>query len=90
MSEPLPLSHCTACGYPLNGAFDTEGDRHVPKEGDFSICIECGAVMVYRADQTLRAMTTREWGRLKADERQEIERAQSLIDTVKMHRTDHK
>ena len=83
MSEPfgarLPLSHCTDCGTELNGAFDTRAGHHVPKEGDLSVCIQCGNPMVYRADQTLRAMTALEWAVLKREQRMEVEHAQAQV-----------
>jgi hypothetical protein len=78
----LPVSYCDDCGAELDGAFDANLTGHMPKEGDYSVCIECGNPMVFRADQTLRAMTQREWDALKAEERREFARLQAGVDAV--------
>lgn len=37
-----------------------EGEDAIPQEGDTSICMNCGQVLTYRADLTLRKMTATE------------------------------
>lgn len=82
MSERLPLSHCTQCDAELDGGYDSSGEGSVPKEADISVCINCGNVMVYRADQTLRKMTAKEWATLEPDDRRQIERAQAVAEKL--------
>jgi hypothetical protein len=77
--ERLPLSYCTACDHELDGATYAGQGGRVPTEGDYTVCIYCGNAMVYRADQTLRAVTLSEWVHLKAHERAAIERAQAVV-----------
>lgn len=46
-----PTSRCPACGYVIDRASSVEGDA-TPTPGDFSVCMDCGAVL--RFDAALR------------------------------------
>ena len=63
-----PLTHCPNCQTPMNAA---TGDGH-PKEGDFSLCIECAALLTYRADLTVRPTTRAELLRLDPRDRMQL------------------
>lgn len=52
----LPPSACPACGDILTAA-DAAGVRERPIEGDFSLCLSCGAVNIFGDGLQLRAMT---------------------------------
>jgi hypothetical protein len=86
-SSRVPTSYCADCGKELDGATYTAAPGHVPKEGDFSVCIYCGCAMVYRADQTLRALTAIEWAALKDDERATLDRYQDTVQRLTFART---
>jgi len=44
--KPLPRGSCPLCGYVFDAASDCYGkDR--PKPGDLSLCLSCGAVLVF-------------------------------------------
>lgn len=45
---------CGRCGHVHNAASHLEDETLVPKTGDISICIECTAVHVLKADNTWR------------------------------------
>lgn len=64
MTEPVPVTFCEGCGARNNSATVTDNSSSVPTEGDVSICAYCGMAGVYRADQTVRPMTAREWDAL--------------------------
>ena len=49
----LPDSPCPRCKTLLNGAVSLEG-HDVPREGDASVCIACGELLMY--DSELRAV----------------------------------
>ena len=54
----VPLCHCPHCGEKLDAASlfgKQKADRASP--GDFSVCINCAAVLRFRDDLTLRATT---------------------------------
>lgn len=51
---PLIESHCPACNYKLTGATVAHGDDNAPKAGDMSVCLNCGQVLTYQDDLSLR------------------------------------
>lgn len=53
----LDESHCTRCGKKLDGA---SGQGRGPEPGDFTLCIECGAVNVFDDELRLRKPTAEE------------------------------
>lgn len=50
-------SRCPACSYKLDGATVAHGEDAQPSEGDNSICLNCGQLLKYQADLTLRKAT---------------------------------
>lgn len=65
---PIPVSHCTNCGWECDDATGvaTEDD---PSPGDFTVCIECGHLMAYADDLTLRDLTDAEVIEIAGDSR---------------------
>lgn len=55
-SHRIPGGRCPECGYQLDGASTLLGDARPPGPGDFSVCIECMAVL--RFDEMLQLRTT--------------------------------
>lgn len=47
-------SRCPACNYKLDAASVAHGDDDAPKGGDMSVCLNCGQVLTYQPDLTLR------------------------------------
>jgi hypothetical protein len=60
---------CLACGDKLDAATDVEPDGHGPREGDASMCLTCGHMMIFTADLTMREPTAKEAAELNADPR---------------------
>lgn len=59
-SYKLRESRCPTCGYKLDGATKAHGEEAAPEQGDTSICLNCGEVLKYEADLTLRKATAAE------------------------------
>jgi hypothetical protein len=58
-----PAAVCPWCDHKLDGytaVGGARGDDPVPREGDFSLCVNCRQVLVFRADQTVRKCTDKE------------------------------
>ena len=56
-----PVSHCPQCNYKLDGSSHIHGESTTaPEEGDLSVCLNCGQVLTYEANQTMRKITVRE------------------------------
>jgi hypothetical protein len=56
---------CPQCGGLLNAATSIDGEWK-PEAGDLSICLECGAFLVFNQDQTVRKMAGEELKKLPA------------------------
>lgn len=52
----VPPSPCLGCGRINDMAASTFGGRG-PKPGDFTICIDCGHLMAFAEDMTMRNLT---------------------------------
>lgn len=79
ISSEVPPTMCAACGERLDGATSTFRPG-LPSEGDISVCCYCQNIAVFRADQTLRPMTAREWAALPQPMRGELEKIKTSID----------
>ena len=49
-----PETPCPCCGETMDAATCANGD-HLPKAGDFSLCIYCRAINIFEEDLTIRA-----------------------------------
>jgi uncharacterized protein with PIN domain len=77
-------SRCPQCDYKLDASTHIEGDepKKAPKEGDASVCLNCGQVLIYAEDASLHKATVREIGELMSDNPEgwaAIEKAQMFI-----------
>jgi hypothetical protein len=82
LTTAVPVTACPRCGKNNNMATAAFDPNSVPTEGDLSVCAYCKNIAVFRADQTLRAMTPREWATLPAEERKQLEAAQATLDQI--------
>lgn len=57
----IPDMVCTVCDAQLNHAGDKAEDGRTPSEGDYTICLYCSHLMVFRSDLTLRDPTAEEY-----------------------------
>lgn len=70
----LKLQHCPTCDAKLNAAMHVDSElSHMPREGDFSICIECGAVLVFDDAQNIELASQELLDNMPALARQELE-----------------
>ena len=72
MPEPpifqTPDAYCAACGKRLNATGPiSDPDGQGPDPGSITVCVGCGAILIYRADMRLRFLTPAEMARLHAD-----------------------
>lgn len=62
----LKEDHCPFCDYKVTAATEALGD-HRPSSGDFSICLNCGAIAVFQDDLKLRRPTEKEAREIRQD-----------------------
>jgi hypothetical protein len=74
-------SRCPQCNYKIDAATKVHGEEAAPECGDNSVCINCGQVLTYQADLTLRKATAQEISELmdNSEAWATIEKAQVLI-----------
>lgn len=63
----LPTCRCPLCGYEIDRAGNASKSATPPKPGDRSLCFECGGVLVFADDLSLRAPTFREFDETLCD-----------------------
>lgn len=66
-SHRVPAITCLSCGKVLNAATKVEGDAAGPEPGNVSICLQCGHVMAFGDDLTLRELTDEEAHEIAGD-----------------------
>lgn len=49
MSYEIPTQFCPNCYTVLDAASNYPDDTYTPAPGDFTVCIECGAILAYDA-----------------------------------------
>jgi NMD protein affecting ribosome stability and mRNA decay len=78
---PLIESLCPQCDYQLTAATIAHGDEALPEKGDASVCLNCGQLLIYESDLTLRRARVEELRELMqdADAWATIEKAQIII-----------
>ena len=79
---PLPPTMCPSCEKRLDDATDSKLSGAVPCEGDIGVCSYCRHVLVYRADQTMRTMTPREFSNLPIGVRAQLHRVGAVLSQV--------
>ena len=50
-------SYCPNCNYKLDAHTSVADGEIVPKEGDGSVCINCGEILMFNADLKLELIT---------------------------------
>ena len=53
----IPSLDCPNCRRKLDAVSDVLGHQHIPKEGDYTFCIDCDAVLRFAPGMTLEAVT---------------------------------
>jgi hypothetical protein len=77
ITQLLPSS-CTHCHKVVDGAGSIDTDDG-PKPGDFTICIDCGHLMAFADDLTLRDLTEDEMVEITGDKRMlAVQRARKM------------
>jgi hypothetical protein len=66
MSQHVPVSHCLECGKSLDAATGADHDHKVTP-GSLSLCVYCGALMIFGNDMRLRQITDAERFDIQAD-----------------------
>ena len=61
-----PKNKCPACGYQVDAVSEVDGNA-VPEKGDISICLNCGAIAIFKDDLTLRKPTGEELLKVSLD-----------------------
>lgn len=61
-SVPMPECKCLDCGHKFDwsAAVTEDGKSINPDPGDISICINCGHIMAFKDDLTVRQLTDEE------------------------------
>lgn len=62
-------THCLACGAILDASTGVGAEYTPPVEGDVTVCIVCGHLMIFTADGSLRHPTADELAECQEDER---------------------
>lgn len=77
----VPAVKCPGCGKvnDMASASHAKGEHHVPKEGEASICIQCGTLSVYDKQLRLTPMTVEQLAERTDEERAEIAKIQWAI-----------
>lgn len=59
--RPLPTCTCVICGYQFDCASRPNNNQEGrPRPGDFSLCLKCGEIYVFKDDMTIRLPTVAE------------------------------
>lgn len=76
----VPEQLCPKCGYLMEATTPLDGGA-LPKDGDVSICLNCGAILIFTAELKMRAATDQEVAEIMRDKQTAsmIQRAQSYI-----------
>ena len=64
-----PDEKCLACGHIVNRASNLTDEKRKPTAGDVSICLQCGHLMGFNDDMTLRELTSDEMYQIAGDKR---------------------
>ncbi len=75
--QPLPLDRCPTCAYLVDAASRMADDAHRPEEGDFSVCLNCGAIN--RFGPRMRIVTSSLDDATDEETRYQLSRFQNVI-----------
>lgn len=75
----LRLAECPICFYEMDAATSLEEPNAKPRVGDFSLCINCGALLVFEERTQLRQATDDDMQHLRPDQKAKVQIAQKII-----------
>lgn len=75
-------NECPGCNKTVNAATGTDGVS-VPSQGDLSICFNCGTLLVFNEDLTVRILELEELVLLDQTVRDELNQIQNAVRGVK-------
>jgi hypothetical protein len=79
-----PEQSCPGCGEALSGSGDAYArDLAPPADGDLTVCIYCGTVLVYDADLALRILAAEEIDTLSPAELEQIWTLQRTMEALR-------
>lgn len=81
MRGPIYKDRCPKCGYDINAASSIRGDDILPDPKDYSICLNCGALLQFDKDLRLQAVRDpeRAYDDIPRDLREKVKKAQLYI-----------
>jgi hypothetical protein len=86
---PRRIQPC--CGKAVDAATDMEGKQYRPKEGDFCLCIYCGAWCRYvDADLNMRVFDAEDILDLTDEQREKMRRATAIIHQMQHEKPPEK
>jgi len=74
----VPETKCLRCGRPISAATGVNHESR-PKQGDWSVCLNCGMLAIFTEKLGLRVPTVAELAAISHDQRVEIKRIQENI-----------
>lgn len=83
----MPIAECPVCLYEMDAATAIEREKATPAPGDFSLCINCGALLCYEERGQLRQATDDDMEHLWPDQKVRI--AQAEIRKMKKEKGNH-
>jgi hypothetical protein len=81
--KDTPAWPCSLCGRMNDSAVCASDPSETPQPGHFTICLNCGAVMVFKEDLTTRAITAEERAAWPTWFAMEIDRAIKAIHRLR-------
>lgn len=80
MTSALPIGECPNCGTALDEVTSMTGsERKRPREGDLSICMNCGALLVFRSDLSMARARSSDLGDVTAEDLAQLIAYRDLI-----------
>lgn len=78
-THSLPPSSCPTCGYVMDRATNATEESGFPDPGDFSVCLQCAAVLVFDANLMPMLASTADLATLEEGEREALARAVKAV-----------
>lgn len=63
-THPQPPGNCPECHHKFDRCTNTTNEFAGPAAGDLSVCIECGTMLIFESDLSVRRLTGREFEEL--------------------------
>jgi hypothetical protein len=75
----VPPSICPTCQYLNDAATYLQDETVQPKPDDFSVCLNCGEILIFNADLTTRSVTLNDLVDLPPEIHAELTRMQRAV-----------